>query len=160
MQTTRLNYRNLVRQLLPAHKRQPARLWWLRALVAPLAALFAAFDKWRSDTRMIVHVNSQVQVFEGYLRKKYGHPVAIKLVTYDSGLARVALRIEGASLRLSPALRSETVRQPLPLRGEIRERFGDADFIVYIPAEVDIDLIRAEIERFKQALVRYKIIQE
>lgn len=160
MQTTRIDFRNLVRQLLPAHKRQPVRLWWLRILVAPLIALFEIFDKWRSDTRMIVNVNSQVKVFEGYLRKKYGQPVAIKVVTYDSWLARVSLRAEGYSQRLTAGLRSETVRRSLPLRGEIRERFGDADFIVYIPAEIDIDLIRAEIERFKQALVQYKIIQQ
>ncbi|SUE33682.1 hypothetical protein [Rikenella microfusus] len=160
MQTTRINYKNLVRQLLPAHKRQPVRLWWLRGLVAPLGTLFAEFDKWRSDTRMIVNVNSQVAVFEGYLRKKYGEPVAIRVVTYDDGLARVSLRAEGDTLRLRTGLRDETAREAMPLRGEIRELFGDADFIVYIPVGVDIDLIRAEIERFKQALVQYKIIQE
>ena len=160
MQTTRINYKNLVRQLLPAHKRQPVRLWWLRGLVAPLGTLFAEFDKWRSDTRMIVNVNSQVAVFEGYLRKKYGEPVAIRVVTYDDGLVRVSLRAEGDTLRLRAGLRDETAREAMPLRGEIRELFGDADFIVYIPIGVDIDLIRAEIERFKQALVQYKIIQE
>lgn len=47
----------------------------------------------------------------------------------------------------------------VPLDGEIRERFGDADFIVYIPAGIDINLIRAEIENYKQALTKYKIIQ-
>lgn len=160
MQTTRIDYRNLVRQLLPTHKRQPVRLWWLRGLVAPLGGLFAAFDKWRSDTRMIVNVSSQVAVFEGYLRKKYNEPIAIKVVTYDDGLARVSLRAEGPAQRLRTALRSEPERQAIPLRGEIRARFGDADFIVYIPTGVDADLIRAEIERFKQALVRYKIIQQ
>lgn len=159
MQTPRINYRNLARQLLPVHKRQPVRLWWLRGLLAPLGVLFAAVDKWRSDTRMIVNVNSQVAVFEGYLRKKYGQPVAIKVVTYDDGLAQVSLRIEGDSQRLRTALRVETAHEPLPLRGEIRARFGDADFIVYIPTGVDIEAIRAEIERFKQALVKYKIIQ-
>ena len=65
MQTTRINCRNLVRQLLPTHKRQPVRLWWLRGLLSPLETLFASFDKWRSDTRMIINVNSQVKVFEG-----------------------------------------------------------------------------------------------
>lgn len=160
MQTTRIDYRNLVRQLLPTHKRQPVRLWWLRGLLSPLETLFASFDKWRSDTRMIVNVTSQVRVFEGYLRKKYNEPIAIKVVTYDDGLARVSLRVEGAAQRIRTALRNEPERQLLPLRGEIRERFGDADFIVYIPTGVDADLIRAEIERFKQALVQYKIIQQ
>lgn len=86
--------------------------------------------------------------------------MAIRVVTYDDGLARVSLRAEGDTLRLRTGLRDETAREAMPLRGEIRELFGDADFIVYIPVGVDIDLIRAEIERFKQALVQYKIIQE
>ncbi len=160
MQTTRIHYRNLVRQLLPTHKRQPVRLWWLRGLVAPLGALFASFDKWRSDTRMIVNVNSQVAVFEGYLRKKYGEPIAIRVVTFDDGMLRVSLRAEGDTLRLRTGLRDEATRETVPLRGEIRAQFGDADFIVYIPLAVDVDMIRAEIERFKQALVQYKIIQQ
>ncbi|WP_298062040.1 hypothetical protein [uncultured Rikenella sp.] len=160
MQTTRIHYRNLVRQLLPAHKRQPVRLWWLRGLLSPLETLFASFDKWRSDTRMMINVNSQVAVFEGYLRKKYGEPIAIKVVTYDDGMLRVSLRAEGDTLRLRTGLREETTREAVPLRGEIRAQFGDADFIVYIPTTVDADMIRAEIERFKQALVRYKIIQQ
>lgn len=162
MQTTRINYKNLVRQLLPTHKRQPVRLWWLQGLTAPLAVLFASFDKWRSDTRMIVNVNSQVKVFEGYLRKKYGQPVEIKIVTYDDGALMVCLEQEGDTQRIDVAL-DETEATPtadLPLDGEIREQFGDADFIVYIPAGVDIDLIRAEIERFKQALTQYRIIQK
>lgn len=161
MQTTRINYRNLVRQLIPAHKRQPVRLWWLRGLIAPLEALFASFDKWRSDTRMMINVNSQVAVFEGYLRKKYNEPIAIRVVTFDDGMLRVSLRAEGDTLRLCTGLRpDEQSREAVPLRGEIREMFGDADFIVYIPLTVDVDMIRAEIERFKQALVEYKIIQQ
>lgn len=161
MQTTRINYRNLVRQLIPAHKRQPVRLWWIGRLIAPLDTIWAAFDKWRSDTRMMINVNSQVAVFEGYLQKKYNEPIAIRVVTFDDGMLRVSLRAEGDTLRLCTGLRpDEQSREAVPLRGEIREMFGDADFIVYIPLTVDVDMIRAEIERFKQALVEYKIIQQ
>lgn len=152
---TKVNFSNLVRQLLPTHKRQPVRLWWLRSLVAPLQALFDAFDKWRSDTRMVVNVTSQVAVFEGYLRKKYAQPVAIKLVTYSDGGLHVGLEREGQHVAVGYGDHGVTV----PLAGEIRERFGDADFIVYIPASVDIESIRADVERFKIALTRYRIIQ-
>lgn len=56
-------------------------------------------------------------------------------------------------------LESENRFAEVPLETEVRDQFGDADFIVYIPASVDINLIRAEIEKYKQALVTYKIIQ-
>lgn len=159
MKNLRIDYPDLVRQLLPTHKRQPVRLWWLRGLTAPLATLFAGFGTWRDDQRRLVNVNSQVRVLEGYLRYKYGEPLAIRIVTFDDGLLPVALRSEGDALRLVAGLRSEEVRAALALRGEIRDSFGDADFVVYIPEGIDAEAVRADIERFKQALVTYRIIQ-
>lgn len=151
-------FNNLVRQLLPPHKRQPVRLSLLRAFIAPLSQLFASFADWRSDTRMMINVNSQVKVFEGYLRKKYNEPVTIKIITFDDGLLLVCLENEGILLQPDIGLEAEK-KIDVPLDGEIRDRFGDADFIVYIPAGLDAGLIRAEIEKYKQALTKYKIIQ-
>lgn len=151
-------FNNLVRQLLPPHKRQPVRLSLLRAFIAPLSQLFASFADWRSDTRMMINVNSQVKVFEGYLRKKYNEPVTIKIITFDDGLLMVCLENEGILLQPDIGLEAEK-KIDVPLDGEVRDRFGDADFIVYIPAGLDINLIRAEIEKYKQALTKYKIIQ-
>lgn len=155
----KISFINLVRQLTPPHKRQPVRLTLLRAFVAPLQLLFNSFDKWRSDTRMMINVNSQVKVFEGYLRKKYNEPITIKIVTFDDGLLMVCLETEGTLQQPDIGLEDEETID-VPLDGEIREKFGDADFIVYIPAGLDVNLIRAEIEKYKQALTSYKIIQQ
>lgn len=154
----KLNIDNLVRQLLPPHKRQPVRLLILRVFAGRLKTLFGEFDQWRDDTRMMVNVDSQVKVLEGYLRVKYREPISIKIVTFDDGLLLVGLEEEGETFM--PAI-SDDNEQPadVPLVNEIRERFGDADFLVYIPAGVDVDLIRAEIERYKRALAKYNIIQ-
>lgn len=158
--TPKINFNNLVNGLLPWFKRTPVRLSFLRSMVAPLGRLFGDFDKWRSDTRMIVNVTSQVAVFEGYLRKKYGQPIAIKIVTYDDGALEVCLEAEGTAQVVDIPLESEDFTPPaIPLDGELRVQFGDADFIVYIPNSVDIDMITADIERFKQALTQFKIIQ-
>lgn len=154
----RINFNNLVRQLTPPHKRQPVRLSVLRAFAKPLADLFASFDKWRSDTRMMVNVNSQVKVFEEYLRRKYNEPIRIKIITFDDGLLSVCLEHEGVTLQPEFGHEDEMM-QEVPLDGEIRANFGDVDFIVYVPANVDLVMIRAEIEKYKQALIRYRIIQ-
>ena len=159
MMTLRIDYRNLIRQLLPNHKRQPVRLWWLRGLITPLAGRFAEFEAWRDLTRMLVNVTGQVKVLEGYLRTKYGEPFSIQIVTFDNGMPPVALREEGDTLRLVVGLLGEEQCASLPLRGEIRDHFGDADFVVYIPEGIDAEAVRADIERFKQALVTYRIIQ-
>lgn len=161
MRTFRIDYRNLVRQLLPTHKRQPVRLWWLRRLTAPLAGLFTDFETWRDDTRILMNVTFQVRVFEGYLRKKYGQPVAIRVETYEDGGLRICLEEEGDTQRLDLALEAEgTPAAEVPLEGELREQFGDVDVVVYIPQGVDIEQVVVDVERFKQALVKYKIIQK
>lgn len=153
----KLEIDNLVRQLIPPHKRLINRLAWLRALLSPLKPLFADFHLWRKDTRMMVNVNSQVKVLEGYLKVKYNQPISIKIVTFDDGLLSVGLRSEG---RLVHPPFDINVGVAIPLPGEIRESFGDVDFIVYIPLGVETDLLRADIEKYKMALVKYKIIQK
>lgn len=155
----KVNCLNLVRQLLPPHKRQPVRLAFLQSCVTPLHELFLSFSEWRDNMRMMVNVNCQVKVFESYLRKKYKEPIAIKVVTFDDGLLLVGLEEEGTTMMPTIGLESENLFAEVPLDGELRDRFGDTDFIVYIPANVDKVLIEAEIEKYKQALTKYKIIQ-
>lgn len=160
MRNIRIDYRNLVRQLLPDHKRQPGRLWWLRGLTTPLAGLFADFERWRADTRRIVNVTAQMRILEGYLRTKYGQPVAIRIETYQDGGLGVCLEAEGDAQRLDLALEAEGASAAdVPLEGEVRERFGDVDFVVYLPAGVDAERVTADIERFRQALTKYGIVQ-
>lgn len=157
----RLNFNNLVCGLLPWYKRQPVRLGLLRSMAFPLGGLFADFDIWRNDTAVMINVNSQVAVLEGYLRKRYGQPIAIKIVTFDDGALEICLEAEGDARSVLIALDGESaVDTMVPLPGELRQLFGDADFLVYVPTGVDLDLLQADIERFKQAMTQYKIIQK
>ena len=154
-----VGFSNLVRQLLPPHKRQPKRIGILQASVLPMTRLFAAFSEWRTNIRMMINVNSQVKVFEGYLRKRYREPVAIKIVTFEDGLLPVCLEEEGTTQQ--PSFGDEVAEMvAIPLDGEMRMLFGDVDFVVYIPQGVDADLIGAEVEKYKQALTTFKIIQQ
>ncbi len=152
----KLQTANLIRQMLPPYKRQPVRLGFLRSLAEPLQILFAEFDTWRDDIRLRINVNSQVKVLEGYLRRKYCEPVAIKIVTYEDGLLPVGLETEGMMPEISD---DQTRMAAVALSGEIREAFGNADFLVYVPEGLDTEQVRADIERYKQVLTRYKIIQ-
>lgn len=154
----KININNLVRQQLPSHKRTPNRLAFLRALLTPLRELFAEFEIWRSNTRMMTGVNSQVIILEGYLRKKFNEPIAIKIVTFDDGLLPVCYEREGNTMMLPLGFDPESMCQ-VPFAGEQQALFDDVDFIVYIPVGIDIELVRAEIEKYKKATATYKIIQ-
>lgn len=156
----RMNCKNLVRQLLPPHKRQPVRLSLLAGFVAVLQKLFEAFATWRDNVRMMANVNSQVKVLEGYLRKKYDEPVNIRIETFNNGLLLVGLKSEGRTMWPEISLEDERKTRPAPLENEVRDKFKGVNFIVYIPKNIDKSLVEIDIEKFKQALITYKIIQQ
>lgn len=159
MITPKINFANLVCGLLPWFKRHPVRLSILRAMTAPLGEMFIEFSIWRSNTRMIIGVTAQVGVFEGYLRKKYAQPVEIKIVTFDDGAIEVGLPIEGDTLSVNIGTAAENEPYAMfVLSGEIRRQFGDANFVVYIPVNVDVDALRADIERFRLAGTTFAIV--
>lgn len=161
----KLNIPNLVRQLLPNHKRKPGRLMLLRSLAAPLGILFGEFDLWREGLRIEMNMTSQVGVLEGYLRNKYNDP-RIRVETFlDRGLA-AGLPFEGRIYAVPVGLGTtavERVAAAVPFPGELRERYGDADFLIYVPAGYDsekLERIRIDIARFKQVIVKYQIISK
>lgn len=136
------------------------RLKWLSCLLSPLMDLWVAFQTWRTSTRMLVNMNSQIGVLEGYLRNKYNEPIAIRIESYADGLLWVPLASESEAQQ--PEFHSDYTQVPvpeIPLQFEIRDRFSDVDFIVYIPVTIDKALIQAEIDTYRQALIKYKIIQ-
>lgn len=156
---SKINYQNLIRQLLPPHKRQQTRIQLLQGFIIPLQKLFTDFNTWRENSRMMVNVNSQVKILEGYLRKKYKAPITIKIITFNNGLMLVGLESEGTTMWPVIGLTDEEMKT-IPLENEIRDKFDGADFIVYIPEGINKMLIESEIEKYKQVLTTYKIIQQ
>lgn len=171
-----IDIKNLIYQLVPPHKRLPVRLRWLTSLLSPLMELWADFYVWRQKSRMLINVNSQVDVLEGYLRILFGEPIAIKIESYSDMLLWVSLSSETENMQpeftgkydpgtAAAAANADTgadagIYPEIPLAQEIRNRFNDTDFIVYLPAHVDRARVEAEIDKYKQALIRYKIIQK
>lgn len=66
-----LNFKEIVRQYVAPHRRQPNRLGWLWALV-DLESVWDAFVAWRDYYRYKVHVTSQHKSLEGHLNKTFG----------------------------------------------------------------------------------------
>lgn len=165
-----LDINNLIYQLLPQHKRLPSRMRWLTALLSPLTAMWHEFTAWRTDSRMLVNVNSQTEVLAGYLRAKFDSQERIGIESYNDELLWIPLTTDSEEHLVEFSRTDEeqggakNLPVPLPypaipLRSEIRRKFGDVDFIVYIPMDKDPTLVAAEIDKYKQALVRYRIVQ-
>lgn len=155
-----IDIKNLAYQLLPPHKRLPIRLRWLSALLLPLAEQWTSFCAWRTASRMLVNVNSQTAVLEGYLRTKYHEPTAIKIESYEDGLPTISLANESEDRQvLFHKSEDESQVPEIPLSQEIRNRFKGDGFLVYIPEHLDRTLVEAEIDRYKQALITYRLVQ-
>ena len=160
MRNYKIDFRNLTRQLLPEHNRQPVRLRILWAFVKPLANLFTSFSLWRDETRKLLNVTNQKGVLEQFLRNKYG-AADITIESYREAGFAVGLRSEGVGVAVPVGLnKAEGTPAFVSLRGENREQFGDVDFIVHIPAGVDAEQVRADIEKYRATLTTYKIDQK
>lgn len=144
-----LDFKGLIRQYVAPHRRQSTRLKWLWALV-DLDGPWASFAAWRDYHRYRTHVTSQHRSLQGHLAKTFGAGILVK--SYDDQFLEIGLDTEPAHW---------VTFEPMPavaLEGEGGQAFSDVDFIVYIPEGVDLDLVRAEIERYKLADKTYKIV--
>lgn len=144
-----LNFKELIRQYVAPHRRQPNRLNWLFTLI-DLLSVWDSFVVWRDYYRYKVHVTSQHRSLHGHLNKTFGGGIVIK--SYDDGFLEIGLNHEVAHWVMFDPM------QEVPLAGESAMGFGDVDFIVYAPKSVDKNLLIAEIEKYKLADKAYKII--
>lgn len=144
-----LNFKELIRQYVAPHRRQPNRLGWLWSLV-DLDGVWQFFSDWRDYYRYKVHVTSQHRSQEGHLNKTFGGGILIK--SYEDQFLAIGLNSEPAHWVLFEPM------QEIALEGEGGQSFKDVDFIVYVPEGIDLSLVRAEIERYKIADRTYKIV--
>lgn len=144
-----LNFKELVRQYVAPHRRQPNRLNWLFALI-DLSSVWDSFVEWRDYYRYKVHVTSQHRSLQGHLNKTFGGGIIIK--SYDDKFLEIGLNEEAAHWVIFSPM------QEIALEGESANSFADVDFIVYAPKSVDRNLLAAEIEKYKLADKAYKII--
>lgn len=155
----KINFNNLVRQTVPPLKRQPILLSFLCALIAPLVALWIAFVEWRSYQQMLVNVYGCKIVLEGFLRHKY-NTKDIHVVSSLNKIPRIGLRAEGRNSFRRVGLRDELSRLRTILRSQAAISSLGVDFIVFIPASVDLNDIRVDIERYKPHFATYKIVTD
>ena len=88
-----LDFKEIVRQYVAPHKRQPSRLSWLWALV-DLETVWEAFSEWRAYYRYKVHVTSQHKSLQGHLIKTFG--TGIRVRSYEDEFLDVGLDMEPA----------------------------------------------------------------
>lgn len=147
-----LDFREIVRQYVAPHRRKPNRLKWLWAL-ADLGGVWDAFARWRDYYRYKVHVTSQHRSLQGHLTNLFGSGTVIKVKSYHDGFLDVGLDTEPAHwVIFSPY-------EEVALEGESDRTFEDVDFVVYVPSGISAALVEAEIEKYKLADKKYKIIQ-
>lgn len=92
------------------------------------------------------------------MRAKYDPTLSIRIVSNKNRLLAVGLKPEGRTHFAAVGLKGKR-RVAVALKHEMYDLYGDADFLVFVPAGVDIELIRIEVEKYRQAGVNYKIIQ-
>lgn len=155
----RIHYPNLVRQVLPPLKRTLVRLAWFNALLCPLTQMYADFERWRALQRMLVNVNGRTMVLEGFLRFKYNCP-QISISTTIDNMPGVGLLNEGENYILKMGLLYEEPHPEFPLLSEREGGEFDVDFIVFVPATVNVNDVIADIETYKPPFATYNLVAD
>ena len=146
------DFKEIVRQYVAPHRRQPHRLNWLWALT-DLDSVWASFSAWRDYYRYKVHVTSQHKSLQGHLTKMFGSGTTIRVKSYDDEFLDVGLDSEPAHWIIFAPY------EGVALEGESERTFEDVDFVVYVPSGISAGQVEAEIERYKLADKKYRIIQ-
>lgn len=144
-----LNFKELIRQYVAPYRRGSNRLKWLWGLV-DLQGVYDTFSTWRDYYRYKVHVTSQHKALQGHLNKTFGSGIIIK--SYNDQFLDIGLNSEPAHWVILEPM------QEIALEGEGGQSFADVDFIVYVPEGIDLNLLSAEIEKYKLADKAYKIV--
>lgn len=157
----KINYKNLIRQVLPPLKRTPVRLSMLECLIRPLIELYDDFVWWRTYQRLLINVNGRVKVLEGFLRFKYG-TTEISVVTTVDYLQGIGLYAEGGTMLMDMGMEddAESTHVLFPLLKEMEDDQFMFDFLVYTPAYVDVNEVIADIEQYKTINSTYKLISD
>lgn len=148
-----IRFDELIRNYVAPHKRTHKRLSWLTGLI-DLQSVFDAYAAWRSYYRYKIMLNSQCAVLEGHLRKIFGPDIVVK--SYDDGYVGIGLRIEPAHWKLF-GRKEENSFVPFPLIGESGREFEGFNFLVLVYGDYDMNLIQAEVEKYKMADKKYRI---
>lgn len=143
---------------LPASKRKPYRIHFLRIMINTLQALFNEFNLWRHRQRKMVNLTSQVQLFEAYLNDLFG-VTGIFMQSKETNYIGIGLDAEGEMHHLQIGLNeSEPPLADIPLSSDNSINY-DVDIVCYAPAGVDLERLKSAIERYKLATKTFKIIQ-
>ena len=147
-----LDFKELVRQYVAPHRRQPVRLRWLWGLT-DLEGAWEQFAAWRDYYRYKVRVTGQQASVEGHLGRLLGSGVKVVVRSYADGYLSVGLEQE------VPHWVEFDPQKEIALEGEIEELFGGCDFVVYVPHGTDMMLVTEEVERYRLADKKYKLIE-
>lgn len=149
-----IRFKELILAYIAPHKRSANRIAWLTGLIS-LQTVFDRFAAWRSYYRYKIMLSGQRLVLEGHLRKVFGKDIIVK--SFADGYVGIGLNIEPAHWKKF-GKNNEGCFVSFPLTGERLAEFEDYDFLVIVSAKYNINLVRAEVEKYKLADKKYNII--
>lgn len=140
------NFHSFITDAVPPHKRDAPRLAWVFLLTSGLKSIYERFKLFLNEIRLEVSIDGSSLSFEYYLDQKIG--TTGHQVRPGSSLPRTYIYLQREG------------RQPLYEGGYIytqSEYRQDSDFIVETPTTGRTSEIRAYVDKYKLAGLRYEI---
>lgn len=154
----KLDVKEYIRQWLPPGRRTAKLLQFLDALATPLAELWNGFNDWRTKQYYELNITGQTYALQEHLNETFDNVQRrIYIAHYNEQSLAFPLEAEGYE-GVFISLESEDSGQFIALQGEVQEAIG-VSFQVYAPAELNIELIKVELYKYKLAGRSFSIIE-
>lgn len=150
--------KNYVKQYLRIALRKAKMLQFLQALVHAIDQLWVDFRGWRTKQVYDINISGQTYALQEHLNNMFDNTQRrISIVHYNDQGLYIPLESEGYDAVLI-SLESEDQGQFIALKGEIQEAIG-VSFKVYMPIELNKDLILSELYKYKLAGKTFDVIE-
>jgi len=146
-----------VSNMLPSHKRQPARIALFRWPINQLRSIYSAYITWMQGIVYQANITGQKMALEHLLNTYVtGSQNAISIASFDDGGVFLSTALEASDSEWMSTETEATDDVEFPIAGEITLPLG-ASFVVYIPTTANPDQVNKILQGYVIAGFTYNI---
>jgi hypothetical protein len=151
------NVKDYVLKWLSPIRRTSDLLQFIYALVNPIHELWTEFVSWRTSQYYNLNITGQTYALQEHLNSKFDNTLRrINISHYNDLGFYVPLESEGYE-PVAISLESEDWGEFIALEGEVYESIG-VSFQVYIPLSLNVQLVIAELMKYKLAGRSFEVL--
>ena len=155
-----IDWNKFTRWLVPSYLKKERHLAWLQVMLTPIKTLHTSFVAFRAISQRQAAISNQTAVLEDELNVLMGlerGQIVIRNQVYQKAGSYKYFLSENSSIKKYRYFLSENA-PPTYAYTLAEQQSNEADFIIYVPAGLDISKVSAFIDKYKLPDKTYQIV--